>query len=136
MDIARQLATCIAGVSEMPAQSQTQEAIERRAAPRFAVSLQARISSETKQDRDTAVLVEASVVNLSSGGLLVRGDPVDAPGALVRLSLRVPISGKAVHLDGRVVRVTPEGTAVELRGEPMEDWRLRQLTSPLPRGRR
>jgi len=118
----------------MPAQ--TQEANERRAAPRFAVSLPARISSETKQDRDTAVLVEANVVNLSSGGLFVRGDPVDAPGASVRLSLRVPISGKAVHLDGQVVRVTPDGMAVELRGGPMEDWRLRQLTSPLPRGRR
>ena len=120
----------------MPAQSQSQETSERRAAPRFAVSLPARISSEATPDRDTAVLVEANGVNLSSGGLFVRGDPVDAPGASVRLSLRVPISGKAVHLDGHVVRVSPEGTAVELRGEPMEDWRLRQLTSPLPRGRR
>jgi len=120
----------------MPAHTQTQPNTDRRSAPRFSVSLPARLSSESTESRDTAVLVESDVTNISSGGLFVRADPVDAPGSRVRISLRVPISGKAVHLDGRVAWTDASGMGIELDSGPMEDWQLRQLSSPLPRGRR
>ena len=119
----------------MPAQKQTEPVTERRGAERFAVKLSARLSSEATTGRDTAELVEADVANLSSGGLFVRGDPVDEPGASVSLSLRVPLSGKAVHLDGQVARVGRDGMGIELR-EPIDDWQLSQLTAPPPLGRR
>jgi hypothetical protein len=120
----------------MPVQSQIQPEDDRRDAPRHRVRLAARLSSDATKDRNTAVLVEADVINLSSTGLFVEGDPVDDPGAPVRITVRVPISGKAVHLDGRVAWTCADGMGIELKGGPMEDWQLRQLTAPQPRGRR
>lgn len=74
---------------------------ERRGSARIRVKLFVRYRSDS-------VLLDGWVENLSSGGLFLRTDVLDAEGQQVRLKLTLPGDPAPVYLDGEVARIVTE----------------------------
>lgn len=103
-----------------------QNGTDRRGYPRYSVSIPVWFSSEMLDFQSTAELLEGQVADISRDGLFIRSDFLEVPGTPVRLSLRVPASREAIHLDGKVawVRERPPkgpGMGIHLSDGPIEE---------------
>jgi uncharacterized protein (TIGR02266 family) len=107
----------------------------RRAYKRYDLELPVRFRSEMLDFRTKARFTDASVSDISCGGLFIKCDFFEVPGTPVRLLLTVPTTLETLHLEGHVAWIVEEppkgpGMGVRISKKPLREDLLQRFLVP------